>query len=421
MRKGGLFMYAAIYCRKSVDTQRGASMESQLAHCRSYLAAHRSAETAKTAWVYQDEGFSGAAMARPAMQRLLGDVRSHLISCVVCYRLDRISRSVADFTALMEEFSRCHVDFLCASEEFDTAKPMGRAMLYIASVFSQLERETLAERVRDNMYTLAESGRWLGGPPPYGYRIVRKPPPHPYSVLAPVDEELRIVREMFACYWKYGAIAEVADALAGVRNRQGNAFTPRYIRSILRNPVYTNASADTAAYLSELGYAIGFSEESLSGPKRGMLIFGKHPNHGEAMPLVIRGSHPALIADDEWLEIQQSIRIQKRCHPPTAGILRQFFFCGKCGSMMVSKPRSGRNGAHDYICKGKMRYGSCDCENLNGAEADARAWEAVCDALDCAEKIRTIDRSGRQAVLQLCVARAEWDGQILRLTLHHLS
>ncbi len=88
---------------------------------------------------------------------------------LVCYRLDRISRNVSDFSALIEELNDRNISFVCIKEEFDTSKPMGKAMMYIASVFAQLERETIAERVRDNMLMLARTGRWLGGTTPLGY------------------------------------------------------------------------------------------------------------------------------------------------------------------------------------------------------------------------------------------------------------
>ncbi len=88
---------------------------------------------------------------------------------IVVYRLDRISRNISDFSSLIEELGRLGIDFVSIRESFDTSSPMGRAMMYIASVFSQLERETIAERIRDNMHELAKTGRWLGGTTPTGY------------------------------------------------------------------------------------------------------------------------------------------------------------------------------------------------------------------------------------------------------------
>ena len=119
--------------------------------------------------VYEDEGFSGKNLERPEFRRLMRDLEAGRGACLVCYRLDRVSRNVGDFARLIETLNARGVDFVCIREQFDTATPMGKAMLYIASVFAQLERETIAQRVRDNMLLLARTGRWLGGTPPTGY------------------------------------------------------------------------------------------------------------------------------------------------------------------------------------------------------------------------------------------------------------
>ena len=406
-------MYAAIYCRKSVNTQRGESMQSQLAYCRTYLENHRSLEYAENAWIYQDEGFSGAAMHRPAMQRLLADIRAHLISCVVCYRLDRISRSVADFTALMNEFSRYRVDFLCASEEFDTARPIGRAMLYIASVFSQLERETLAERVRDNMYTLAADGRWLGGTPPYGYRILRSPPPHPQSHLVPEPAEQAVLKRIFSHYRKYRDIRLLADSLSDCRNRLGNPFSVRYLRSILRNPVYSAADGDSKAYLQEIGATASFCDTSADG----VLLYGKRPNHGDASPLAAVSKHPALLTGTEWASWQKSIAAKPKSRSADTTLLRGILHCGICGATMTPKHRTGRAEQFDYICKRKRHNHSCSCKNLVGITADATVWDALCTELHLSETIRNASFSDRRALVMLVVQQLEWDGAALHLTI----
>mgnify|MGYP000293821951 FL=1 len=100
---------------------------------------------------------------------MLRDIKLNKPEYVVCYRLDRISRNVSDFSSLIEDLNSYNISFICIKEEFDTSKPMGKAMMYIASVFAQLERETIAERVRDNMLMLARTGRWLGGTTPTGF------------------------------------------------------------------------------------------------------------------------------------------------------------------------------------------------------------------------------------------------------------
>ena len=128
---------------------------------------------AQEAEIYEDEGFSAKTMDRPQLQCMLAQVRAGNIRRIICYRLDRISRNVSDFTALLEQLERLGVEIICIREKFDTSTPIGKAMLYIASVFAQLERETISERVRDNMQLMAQMGRWLGGQAPYGYRSVK--------------------------------------------------------------------------------------------------------------------------------------------------------------------------------------------------------------------------------------------------------
>lgn len=100
---------------------------------------------------------------------MMKDSQKIEFAAIVVYRLDRISRNIGDFAKLIEDLGDRHIDFISIREQFDTSSPMGRAMMYIASVFSQLERETIAERIRDNMHELSKTGRWLGGTTPTGY------------------------------------------------------------------------------------------------------------------------------------------------------------------------------------------------------------------------------------------------------------
>lgn len=159
----------AIYSRKSKFTGKGESIENQIELCRQYIRSWQGNDAAEATLIYEDEGFSGGNLERPQFKRMMADARSGKLSCVVVYRLDRISRNIGDFAGLIEELNDLKVSFVSIREQFDTESPMGRAMMYIASVFSQLERETIAERIRDNMHELSKTGRWLGGITPTGY------------------------------------------------------------------------------------------------------------------------------------------------------------------------------------------------------------------------------------------------------------
>ena len=159
-----------IYSRKSVYTGKGESIENQVEMCKQYIYTKFPNTINANIFVYEDEGFSAKNIDRPQFQKMLQDIPMQKPNFLVCYRLDRISRNVSDFSSLIEGLNDWGISFVCIKEEFDTSKPMGKAMMYIASVFAQLERETIAERVRDNMLMLARTGRWLGGTTPTGYR-----------------------------------------------------------------------------------------------------------------------------------------------------------------------------------------------------------------------------------------------------------
>lgn len=159
----------AIYSRKSRYTGKGESIGNQIDLCREYIRTHYGDAAAEHTVVFEDEGFSGGNLNRPDFKKMMTAAKDRKFKAIVVYRLDRISRNISDFSSLIEELGRLGIDFVSIRESFDTSSPMGRAMMYIASVFSQLERETIAERIRDNMHELAKTGRWLGGTTPTGY------------------------------------------------------------------------------------------------------------------------------------------------------------------------------------------------------------------------------------------------------------
>ena len=132
----------AVYARQSVEKKNSISIESQIEFCKKVAGQDLS--------VYLDRGYSGKNTQRPDFQRLLSDVKAGKIQKLYVYRLDRFSRSVADFGKLWEILRAHQVEFVSINENFDTSTPMGRAMLHIIMVFAQLERETTAERVKDN-------------------------------------------------------------------------------------------------------------------------------------------------------------------------------------------------------------------------------------------------------------------------------
>lgn len=152
----------AIYARQSKDKKDSISIETQIEFCKREVYG----EDFKT---YEDKGFTGANINRPDFQELMKDIKDGLITKVIVYRLDRISRSILNFTSMMEIFNKYNVEFVSCTEKLDTTTPAGRMVVNILIVFAQYERESTQQRITDNYYERAKLGVFLGGNTPYGY------------------------------------------------------------------------------------------------------------------------------------------------------------------------------------------------------------------------------------------------------------
>ena len=259
----------AIYSRKSRYTGKGESIGNQIDLCREYIRTHYGDAAAQKAVVFEDEGFSGGNLNRPDFKKMMTAAKDRKFKAIVVYRLDRISRNISDFSSLIEELGRLGIDFVSIRESFDTSSPMGRAMMYIASVFSQLERETIAERIRDNLNELAKTGRWLGGTTPTGYAsesvksITVDGKTKKACKLKLLPDEAEIIYKIFDLYEQYDSLTMTETELLrqGVKTKTGRSFTRFSIKSILQNPVYLIADKDAYQYFVD-NEAELFSPES---------------------------------------------------------------------------------------------------------------------------------------------------------------
>ena len=199
----------AIYARQSVDRVDSISIDSQIEFCRFEV---KDAEFK----VYRDRGYSGKNTMRPQLQELFSDIRRGEIDKVIVYKLDRISRSILDFSNMMEMFQQHQVEFVSSTEKFDTSTPMGRAMLNICIVFAQLERETIQKRVSDAYYSRSKKGFRMGDFAFLSPQVIAAPPPLiPHSRLAAgqtVRESCAIPRESWPDAGQYPAICHDARA-----------------------------------------------------------------------------------------------------------------------------------------------------------------------------------------------------------------
>src|SRR5216117_2439350 len=199
----------AIYTRKSSEEgleQEFNSLQAQSEACEAYIRSqcHEGWALARTR--YDDGGFSGGNMERPALQRLLADIRGGRIDIIVVYKVDRLTRSLADFARLVEIFDAQGVSFVSVTQQFNTTTSMGRLTLNVLLSFAQFEREVIGERIRDKIAASKKKGMWMGGVPPLGYRAQNRK-------LIIVDSEAEIVRLIFRRYAELGSVRLLKDEL----------------------------------------------------------------------------------------------------------------------------------------------------------------------------------------------------------------
>jgi site-specific DNA recombinase len=203
----------AIYTRKSTSEgldQEFNTLDAQREAAEAFITSQK-----QTGWKalparYDDGGFTGGNLDRPALAQMLADVQSGNIDCVVVYKVDRLSRSLLDFARLMEKFDRHEISFVSVTQQFNTAHSMGRLTLNILLSFAQFEREIISERTRDKMGAARRKGKWLGSTPVLGYDVDRQ-----QRRLVVNPQEAEQVRAIFALYVKHGSLIPTVTELAG--------------------------------------------------------------------------------------------------------------------------------------------------------------------------------------------------------------
>lgn len=407
----------AIYSRKSKFTGKGESIGNQIELCRQYITAHYGESFADNALVFEDEGFSGGNLERPHFQNMMKEAKKKNISAIVCYRLDRISRNIGDFANLIGELNRLEISFISIKEQFDTSSPMGRAMMYIASVFSQLERETIAERIRDNMHELSKSGRWLGGNTPTGYQSERVTSvtidgkqKRAYK-LKRIPQETKMVKRIYDKFLETGSLTGTETYLIqnGYKTKQGRLFSRFAIKGILTNPVYMIADQEAYDYLMEKKVELFAPRSDFDGVHGVMAYNRTMQKQGRAHEfrdmeewIVAVGKHEGLIPGIVWVRVQRILERNKsknyRKPRSNVALLSGILICQKCHNYMRPK-LSGRYNdrgeqIYSYLCsmKEKSRMKCCAVKNANGNELDRLVIEELKKiAEDKSEFIRQLE------------------------------
>src|SRR5229473_1631657 len=239
----------AIYTRKS--TEEGLDQEFNSLHAQreageAYIKSQKHLGWTLVSTHYDDGGFTGGNLDRPALQQLFEDVDAHRIDCVVVYKVDRLSRSLLDFARLVDRFDQRAVSFVSVTQQFNTTSSLGRLTLNILLSFAQFEREIIGERTRDKMSAARRKGKWVGGTPVLGYDV----DPHGGRLVVNEEEAAR-VREIFGLYAKYRSLKVTVTELQERRwttkqwttksgkHRKGRPFNKNGVMALLSNVVYT--------------------------------------------------------------------------------------------------------------------------------------------------------------------------------------
>ena len=394
----------AIYTRKSKASDKGESIQTQIKMCEEYIQRLYPEEETKIIYYDEGEGKSGGDSQRTKFRKLMSDAKKNVYNVLICYRLDRIARNVGAFSDLIEELSAHNISFISVKEQFDTTTPMGRAMMYIASVFAQLEREIGAERIKDNMRELAKTGRWLGGTTPTGYKsegyttITIKEVNEENEVerkkkkafkLKRVESEGMLIEMLFEKYRSFQSLTMMETYLLNndIKTKNNKRFTRFALLAIFENIVYAKNDIDMYNYLTEKGIEIYAKKEDFDG-QHGMIAYNKtkqekhKANQKNDMKdwIVSVGKHPGYISGKDWVEVQEIIarNSQKRYRRPrkNKSILSGILKC-KCNSYMRPKLHSGRTYSNGddrffYMCEMKelSRSHKCDIHNIDGNKLD---------------------------------------------------
>ncbi|QKG83920.1 recombinase family protein [Kroppenstedtia pulmonis] len=298
-------MTVALYCRVSTDeqVQQGFSIDNQKERLQAFALSQ--------GWTdyrfYIDDGYTGTNMDRPGLKRMIQHAEDGTIRTIVVYRLDRLGRRQKDVLFLLEDvFEKSNVAFKSATEPFDTATPLGKAMIGILAVFAQLERDTIVERTTAGRRQRIRSGKWYGGRVPFGYQWNSTT-----QTLEVVPEESTLVKEAFSMYLQGHSSSYIADWLTS--RSTARFFDHSVIRTMLQRPIYT----------------------------------GHMNNAGK----LVEGQHEGIIDGETYERVQQELHKRQTGRPPVgeyllSGILR----CGICGGPVIHVWASGKRYEY-YACK----------------------------------------------------------------------
>jgi site-specific DNA recombinase len=386
----------AIYTRKSTDEGLDSdfnTLDAQRESAEAFIASQRHEGWLALPQKYDDGGFTGANMERPALKRLLDDIRNGLVNCVVVYKVDRLTRSLLDFAKIMEVFDKHGASFVSVTQQFNTTASLGRLTLNVLLSFAQFEREMIAERTRDKMSAARRKGKWVGGNPVLGYDV------HPDGGALLVNEGESVhVRAIFGLYLELGSLLPVVEELArrGWLLKQwttrdgkiagGKPFTRARLHQLLTNITYT----------------------------------GQVRHRGEVYP----GEHEAIVDAELWEKVQARLKANapgsgRSLRNKYGALLKGIVRCATCNVGMVhTYTQKDARLYRYYVCVKAHQRGWTQCETRSVSAPELE--QAVIDQIRGVGRnpvmltavMRELEESGADDVRREDVAQAlrEFDG-----------
>jgi len=384
----------AIYTRKSTEEgleQEFNSLDAQHEACAAYVMSQRHEGWDLVRDRYDDGGFSGGTMERPGLQRLLADVAAGKVQVIVLYKIDRLTRSLSDFSRIVDVLDKAGASFVSVTQSFNTTTSMGRLMLNVLLSFAQFEREVTGERIRDKIAASKKKGMWMGGPVPLGYEVQDRK-------LVINEEEAATVRNIFERYVEIGAGQPLLDELReqGIRTKQRV-----YKDGTVRGDVL-------------------FTRGSLFHLLKNRIYHGEIVHKGKANP----GEHEAIIDDDLWERVQlriaeNTVDRKLRRNAKEASLLAGMIVDGLGRKMSPSHTvRKGKRYRY-YVTQASEIVDDSPAWRLPAHDIEKRVVAKLAGFLSDQKAIRKLVGTGDAAKLAAAIARCELTAEKLQSSTYH--
>ncbi len=385
-------MIFASYGRKSIYSDHSDSVKNQHRMNREYADFHFPGKV-DSFLLYEDEGMTGANTNRPDLKRLMKDIESGIINVLIVYQLDRLSRDVRDFSNIYAFLEEHNVQFVSVKENIDTSTPIGKAMMYVSVVFAQMERETTANRVYDNMVGLSDDGWWVGGNPPLPYHRERitAPDGKQHVTIVANPDEVEKLQNMYYLFLDNNFTLSAFESYLkrnGIKTRNGKFYSINQLHKLLTMPFCVQATPEIYDFYKNKGCIMSerSPREKWDGSV-GVMIYGRTTERGKKHELqppekwrVCLGKHEPCMDSGVWLSVQNQFthnlfdKTPRHPIPLLKGVLR----CS-CGRLMAvsRKPRVDGNMTVWYYCPKRTRQGPeyCNMSQIHANLLDDRVLE----------------------------------------------